>query len=320
MSALVLSGGGVYGAALLGALHHLWFGLNDVVCVAGTSIGAIIGTLLVMGHSPIDLLQVVLKEKAPLLTPDFSSFGFASQNNIRAIVQRLILAKCTRVPTFAQMHEQFGVDLVVTGTNLTDRKAVYFHRHDFPDMSVLDALMISSCVPFVFPYITYAGAVYVDGFVADNFPVRFVERFCPSDTRVYGLWTHQQPVKTPTKQPNASFQDYTMAVFNTFLSSKTYPSSNPNSEIHRLDIVGDYNPLVADAKDLEALFYEGSYMYIKSLKENPRKSRDNLQNDDPLSNSSDALQLSAGTTDLVGHDRTVLKPQRLGESEDCGVS
>lgn len=60
---------------------------------------------------------------------------------------------------------------MVTGTNLTIRKAVYFQRHDFPDMSVLDALMISSCVPFVFPYIQFQGDMYVDGFVTDNFPI-----------------------------------------------------------------------------------------------------------------------------------------------------
>jgi predicted acylesterase/phospholipase RssA len=317
MAALVLSGGGVYGAALLGALHHLWFELHqDLICVAGTSIGAIIGTLLVVGHAPIDLLQTILSETEPLLTPDFTGYSVASQDRLRAIVQRLLLEKCDCAPTFAEVHERYGKDLVVTGTNLTTRKAVYFQRHNFPDMSVLDALMISSCVPFVFPYIQFQGDVYVDGFVTDNFPVRFVERFCSPDTIVYGLWTRGVPKSSQLQ----SFQDYAMTVFSTFLRSKTYAES---PTIFRLDIHGDYNPLIAHANDLESIFYEGSACYINSLKENPRKGRDSLpkatiKNADSLSVSRDAVQRSVGAATLIGDDRTIFVSEGLGESEDYG--
>lgn len=325
-TALVLSGGGVYGAALLGALHTLWYELfpQTLSVVAGTSIGAIIGTLLVMGHAPMDLLHVAMRQQEPMMTPDFSGFSVASQDKLRSFVEQLILEKCPFVPTFTQVYERYKVDLVVTGTNLTDRKAVYFHRHDHPDMSVLDALMISSCVPFIFPYIVYKGAVYVDGFVTDNLPFRFVERFCPPETRVYGIWTH--PVHG-TDQGLTTLQEYAMAVFNTFLGSKTYSASpgSTNTEITRIDIRGNYNPLIAHARDLESLFYEGAKSYVNSLKENPRKMKNIIeqsklvQNDDPLPDQSRAVQHGARTTDLVANDRTILEPERPREPETIGL-
>jgi predicted acylesterase/phospholipase RssA len=266
-TALVLSGGGVFGAAQLGALHVLWFELYQTVrVVAGTSVGAIIGALLVLGHAPVDIMQALLHEQTQLIALDNWSverFGLTSQENLRSFVERLILQKVPTVPTFAQVHDTFGVDLVVTGTNLTRHHAVYFHRHSFPDMSVLDALMISSCVPLVFPYIMFRNEIYVDGFVTDNFPFyetqNYLKQHYPFESfDVFGinLFKDIQPNRS-----DPSFQDYAMALFNTFIGSKTYPTTG----VFQLHVHDKYNQLVANNSDIESMFYEGFRQF--SLKE-----------------------------------------------------
>lgn len=282
LHALVLSGGGVFGAAHLGVLHHLWFERAFRV-VAGTSIGAIIGTLLVLGHAPIDLLQRVTQQEKNFFstdTIDLDHFGVTSQERIRAFVRELILEKVPEgVPTFAQVYTRVGVDLLVTGTNLTVRKAAYFDRFRTPDTSVLDALMISSCVPLVFPYITMNDQLYVDGFVTDNFCIRetraFVNRHFQTDFDVFGLHL----IKPAQEAPIQGIRDYVMALFTTFMDSKTYTSDD---HVFEIQCNLKCNPLFAQPSDLQKLFLEGSRQWEEfSLKELPRKQVDKDPNKEP---------------------------------------
>lgn len=269
-----MSGGGVFGAAHLGVLHHLWFDRAFRV-VAGTSIGAIIGALLVIGHAPIDLLQRVMQHTESFFsTVDLDHFGVTSQERINAFVRDLILEKVPEgVPTFAQVYARFGVDLLITGTNLTIRKAVYFDRFRTPDMSILDALMVSSCVPLVFPYRVLHDQIHVDGFVTDNFCIHetraFVNRHFQNDFDVFGL----QLVKPAQHEgPIQGIRDYVMALFTTFMDSKTYTSDDPNTHIFEIKCSLKCNPLLAQPSDLQTLFFEGSRQWEEfSLKEHQRK-------------------------------------------------
>ena len=54
--------------------------------------------------------------------------------------------------TFLELTKKFGVNFVVTGTNLTKRQTDYFNVDNYPNMNVIDALIISSCIPL---YINY---------------------------------------------------------------------------------------------------------------------------------------------------------------------
>lgn len=261
MTALVLSGGGVFGAALLGALHSL-SSLDAFKVFAGTSVGALICALLVIGYTPLELLRLVMQE--PKFVPeqklDLNRFGVASQENIRSFVERLFEEK-TKARTFQEIHNEFGKELIVVGTNLSRQKAVYFQKENFPGMNVIDALMISSCVPMIFPYIVFESEVYVDGFVTDNFPIRYVSERCPKE-KVIGI----NICKKNTFIENFStVNTYVGSLFKTFLGSKIY-NSNTFYEI----LVGDdTNQLHASPNELLFLFNEGfQQMNEKRLKEN----------------------------------------------------
>jgi len=90
---LVLSGGGAKGAAHIGVIKALEENNIPIDYVAGTSIGAIIGSLYAMGYTPDEMLALILSEefgywqtgmveddylyyfKKPDNTPDFSHFS-----------------------------------------------------------------------------------------------------------------------------------------------------------------------------------------------------------------------------------------------------
>ena len=60
---LVLSGGGAKGAAHIGVIKALEENNIPIDYVAGTSIGAIIGSLYAMGYTPDEMLALILSEE-----------------------------------------------------------------------------------------------------------------------------------------------------------------------------------------------------------------------------------------------------------------
>jgi predicted acylesterase/phospholipase RssA len=267
MNALVLSGGGVLGALHLGALHRRSCGTKYQV-IAGTSIGAIVGVLLAVGYEPLELLRMFVRLQEPLVKPDIQidKFGAASQQPLVTLLERLLKDKCDgRILTLREMHTHFGVDLIITGTNMTDMRGEYFHRHACPYMSVLDALRITSCVPLLFPYVEYNDRRYVDGFVTDNFPLAFTRRYVqehyPDSEFVFHAQniTHRRVIKH-----NDGFQGYVQALFNLFLDSKKYEygpvrvldlAPNPRTNVSMMHYT---------QQDIEQLFNDGYDYHLKN--------------------------------------------------------
>lgn len=183
---IVLSGGGVYGAMLLGAIHAKLedkLSNGEVKLFAGTSSGAIIATLLSVGYSCDEILEEI-KRKLPIIQTDsiklsnlFERFGLFTNENMLLFITEMLKAKMDNGLTFIELYERFHVHLIITGTNLTRQKAVYFQKNDYPNMSVIDALEITCCIPLVFPFILYEDEIHIDGMMVDNFPTTYAKTY-----------------------------------------------------------------------------------------------------------------------------------------------
>jgi predicted acylesterase/phospholipase RssA len=178
-TSLVLCGGGVYGAILLGALEKKAY--ENIRMIAGTSAGAVIGTLMCVGYTPRDIL-VHFQANLPMLCDVdlkllFTKYGLYDKRKYLRVVENMIHQQMKEYPTFKDVYDVFGKDLIITGTNLSKGVGLYFNRIDHPDMKVMDAIEISTCVPLVFPYATLGGDVCVDGAVTDGLPIHFAKEY-----------------------------------------------------------------------------------------------------------------------------------------------
>ena len=99
---LVLSGGGAKGIAHIGVIKALEDNNIPIDYVAGTSIGAIIGSLYVIGYSPEEMMQLIKSEnfnawqtgkvnekdlyyfKVDDPTPEFGRFRFDANDSAKA--------------------------------------------------------------------------------------------------------------------------------------------------------------------------------------------------------------------------------------------
>jgi NTE family protein len=162
---LVLSGGGARGFSHLGVIQAL----NDAGIfpgiIAGTSAGAIVGSLYADGHSPKEIFRMMNTK---------SSFDYFSLTVPRGGLLKIagvirILETNLRATTF----EQLRLPLTVTATDINNGKAVYFSSGD-----LLNAVIASSSIPVLFKPIVIDGIQYVDGGVLDNLPVKPLENRC----------------------------------------------------------------------------------------------------------------------------------------------
>lgn len=164
---LVLSGGGAKGAAEIGALKVIEQKNIKIDYISGTSIGSIVGALYSAGYKAQELEDVFAslnKENAK------------KSSVIRQMVSDLLDAK--GVSTFDDLQIPFRC--VVADTK--ELKEVVLSEG-----SVLDAVMASSAIPYIYDNVTIDDNIYVDGGFYNNLPVDVVKSMGAEYTLVVDL-------------------------------------------------------------------------------------------------------------------------------------
>jgi hypothetical protein len=179
---LCLSGGGVNGFIHLGMLQKL-HELNDLSLLkvySGTSIGALISVLILIGMTPMEIYDIfIVNFDSSLFSFEdiasfFSTFGMESCNYFMAKIVDIFVEKGVHpLMTFQELAQKYKKRLIVTGTNTCCQKCDYFSDDTFPDMQVLTAIRISISLPIIFSPVLFNECLYVDGFVIDNYPIEY---------------------------------------------------------------------------------------------------------------------------------------------------
>ena len=163
---LALGGGGSKGFAHIGVLRVLEAHGFRVRAVAGTSAGAIIGSLYAAGYSPEQITELVESvparafQRKPNDKPSLMGLAGVEDMLRRALDER----------TFEDLPLPFGTVAV----DVQKGRVVYL-RHG----PVVKAVLASSAVPGIFPPIEWDGRLLVDGGVMDNVPVRLARLLAP---------------------------------------------------------------------------------------------------------------------------------------------
>lgn len=174
----VFSGGGIKGAAFLGAIEeaekHVRF-----IGWGGTSAGSIVAALLACGYSSNELKEhlynapygqffrirkrraIFYKTHRGLVDPD------PLLEWLRGLVGRKF-QNSNRV-MFAHLHD--NQHLKIVATNITTQDVVVFSKADTPKVEIAQAVLASCSFPFLFPAVKHGQDDLVDGGVLSNFPM-----------------------------------------------------------------------------------------------------------------------------------------------------
>lgn len=183
---LVLPSGGIKGLYLLGAIEYLYevSGINHIQSYYGTSIGAIIGGLLIIGYTPIEILVYICVNKIiSCLTATFhianilTEKQFLDSSLFRQLLKKIIIDKVGHVPTLEEMYSIFNKKLcVVTISRDKPTQPIYMSHESHPTLLLDQALHMSSSIPFVLGYATYDDVDYLDGGLLDPFPILYASK------------------------------------------------------------------------------------------------------------------------------------------------
>ena len=189
--ALVLSGGGAKGYAHLGVLRVLEKEDIKIDYIAGTSIGALVGTLYSIGYSVDEIEKVLdnlniesflesgsdltgldLDKKETLKKYSFyinfdNELNYSLPKGLREteelyLVVKNLLKKYENIKNF----DSFPIPLRVVATNLNTGETKSFSEGD-----IAKVLTASMAIPTIFEPVEVNGALYVDGLVSRNLPV-----------------------------------------------------------------------------------------------------------------------------------------------------
>ena len=185
------SGGGFKGLAFLGCVKALQERnvLSNVKSYAGSSVGALIATLVVCGadytylrevsvgacqffsNFKLDLLSLITRSHVNRFG---SSFGVYKTEDLRNYI-RTCLKNVLQVDhdiTFAELYERNPVDLIVTASCLETQTPFYFSHSTTKDTPVSEAVSISCSIPLLFGKNVYEDKTLVDGCLIEKLPMQ----------------------------------------------------------------------------------------------------------------------------------------------------
>lgn len=182
---LVLSGGGAKGISHIGAIKKLidekLLDLSKLKSVAGTSVGSILGILIVLGFTIDEIWDFIYcLDINNLVKPDFLMFlskcGIESGRIIYNLIEEIITKKTNiKHINFRQLYEITKIHFIVVGACLTTKETVYYDYVNTPNFKVSMAIRISIGIPGFFTPITIGVNKYVDGGVLNDYPMNLYD-------------------------------------------------------------------------------------------------------------------------------------------------
>jgi NTE family protein len=172
---LVLGGGGMRGMAHIGVLKALErLGLTYDVIV-GTSIGALVGAMAAGGYTIARMEEIVATlQKEDYFKLNFVKFLLKGVRTPSLYSGDTFLERLREIlprTTFARMQKPFYCNAV----RLETGAQLFWGTPGLDDISLVDAVYSSCCLPGIFEPFEREGFHYMDGGIIDPLPLRFAK-------------------------------------------------------------------------------------------------------------------------------------------------
>lgn len=178
---LVLSGGGAYGASFVGLIKYLQEHNIKVSQIAGTSMGAVLGSFFAMDMDWHKMQNILVNINNWWIwavqfweVSDILDRGGVADSDM--VMHELL------IPYLPKKWSEFKIDFKVATTNLSKRSIDPFGYNFSTELSPVDAVYSSMAVPLAFRGLRKNGNFYVDGGVVSSMPVELIDQPSMKDT------------------------------------------------------------------------------------------------------------------------------------------
>lgn len=179
----VFQGGGVKGIAHLGAVKALEERGFRAVKTAGSSVGAIMASLLSVGYMADELKPLIMEMSLPSLKAKsgkkkflrfFTEKGIYETEPLELYLEQLYLAKGKR--TYRDLKYGGDYNLKVVTTDILKRQSVIIpddlkkYQIDPDNFSIAKSVVMSATYPFFYKPLKLGKSIMMDGAIYNNFP------------------------------------------------------------------------------------------------------------------------------------------------------
>jgi predicted acylesterase/phospholipase RssA len=197
---LVISGGGPLGLRYLGALEKLeqtnFWKLENIESIYGTSIGSIIGAFICLKYDWETLNKYIIerpwhdafKVNAKQIFDSYYNKGLFDKKLAEIIFKPLLQAKDLNLNiTLQEFYEYSKIDLHIFTFELNKFETVELSHTTHPELTLLQALTMSSALPGIFMPTIIDNCCYVDGGVMCNYPLNQCLRDHTNKDEILGI-------------------------------------------------------------------------------------------------------------------------------------
>jgi predicted acylesterase/phospholipase RssA len=234
---LIISCGGMKGCSAISFLQTIqkYITYNEIRNYYGSSIGGLIVSFLVIGYTIEEIYQIFY----------YLNFSNFQEFQIKYLVElggldngdkfnRLLISifqykNVSPTITFQELYNQSGKNLYLTGTNLTTGSSVYFSHFSHPNMPIILAIRITSCIPFLYIPIEYDGEKYIDGGVLEPMPIPIKKQENAKNAKILAILLQENPINRKNNknseqngrkgeqfEQNKNVMEYGMMIFNLY--------------------------------------------------------------------------------------------------------
>lgn len=196
-----MSGGALKGLVTLGAVQYAKdnFLLNDIKTYVGTSSGAMICYLLIIGYTPVEIVTYIctynLIEK--MQNVDLLSLtrgnGIISFHYLHECLEKMTIEKIGYLPTLLDIKTNFDKTFICVTHNISENVCENLSFENYPKLPCLTALRMTSNLPYIFDLFKYGNNFYIDGGVSNNFPIDIGDKM---GKKILGIITSLENLKT----------------------------------------------------------------------------------------------------------------------------
>lgn len=249
--------------------------LSSLTHFAGVSSGCIFAVMLALGYTAQEIKNFFSIERISGIIPNhcklyllyslWRKMGMYEQVLVRKELIQLIELKYPSSLTFGELYSQTGRVLVIGVTEITSYSPVYLNPFTTPDVSILDAILASICLPLFFIPTKYnftgEDKIYIDGGISNNFPVNIfndIDYLITNKTinqyKTLSLQTLGIEVSINKSNQTATItglQDYLKAIIKTLLEGFENSENKNPSNIIKIHLNKNTSSFEFDLKESE---------------------------------------------------------------------
>lgn len=258
---IVIAGGGTLTLRCLGSLQYLLensiISYDDIESIYGTSAGAIMGVCLSLKmdiHLIVNYFVNRPWEDLYEVTPThiynlYSKKGIFDKECILKLLEPLL--EFNNIPldiTLEDFYKKTNVDIHMFSIELTGMEIVDISHSTFPDLLLLDAIYMTSCLPFVFEPFLYNNTYYVDAGSILNYPLtpcieNLKKKGDFNEFEILGLATIKE--KEETLSCTEKITESNLVAYSLFILLKLFKKTNqitkPTNVINTISYYTDEN-------------------------------------------------------------------------------